>query len=83
MSVEQGALERKLIELRKAQDAEKARQTRIVKAQEAAIASVLMGALRDLEVLKKNPGRFADEVNIVAQRHAGRVLRLASGQEKL
>ena len=83
MSVEQGKLERKLIELRKAQEAEKARQAQIVKAQEAAIATVLMGALRELEILKKNPSRFADEVNMVAERHASRVLRVAMGQENL
>lgn len=83
MSIEQGALDRKLLELRQAQDAEKARQEQIVKAQEAAIASILMGALRELEILKKNPSRFGDEVNMVAERHAGRVLRVALGQEKL
>ena len=83
MSIDQGKLDRKLTELRKAQAAEKARQAKILKAQEAAIAAVLMGALRELEILKRKPTGFADEVNIVAQRHAGRVLHLATGQEKL
>ena len=78
-----GELERKLIELRKAQDSEKARQEKILKAQESAIATMLIGALRELEVLKKSPTKVGDEVNIVAERHASRVLRVATGQEKL
>lgn len=79
----EGELERKLIELREAEKAEKARQASIVKAQEAAIATVLMGALKELEILHKSPTRFGDEVHMVAERHARRVLRLATGQEKL
>lgn len=83
MSTEQGKLDRKLIELREAEKAEIARQAAIIKAQEAAIATVLMGALKELEILHKSPTRFGDEVHMVAERHAGRVLRLATGQEKL
>lgn len=83
MSVSQGALDVKLIELQKKLDAERDRAEAIRKAQEAQMAQMLVACMREYAILLRSPSRRDNDANLVAKRHAARILAVANGEEAL
>ncbi len=83
MDMQQAALTRKLAEMRKKEQAEKARLEAIRRTQEAAVSNMVAAALKELVVLQRKPSGKHDEVGIVARRHAARILAVALDGEAL
>ena len=83
MSVDQGALEVKLLKAKKALEQERARAAAIRKAQEAQMAQMLLACMREYAILMRRPSPEDNDINQVAKRHARRVLAVAMGEEAL